>query len=267
MKKFANYFLALIFLGMISCQVQEEVKTNETISTDVLMKIRRLGFGNQNVKRIAEGYLVEGDIIVTEENLEATPTTQFLRIGEEEQYRTFFTVYALPRTISVSLGSTLPSTYVAALDEAIKRYNDLNLLIKFQRVSSGAKISIVKAPSDAPYLASAGFPTSAGEPFNKVLLNSTYLGSSTSLTFRNYIATILAHEIGHCIGFRHTDYMNRAYSCGGSAVNEGASTVGAVHIPGTPTSASSGSFMLACIGNLVNRPFTSSDKVALNFLY
>ena len=40
--------------------------------------------------------------------------------------------------------------------------------------------------------------------------------------------------MGHCIGFRHTDYMNRAYSCGGSPANEGASSVGAILIPGHP---------------------------------
>lgn len=40
--------------------------------------------------------------------------------------------------------------------------------------------------------------------------------------------------MGHCIGFRHTDYMNRSYSCRGSAVNEGSAGVGAVYIPGTP---------------------------------
>ena len=77
----------------------------------------------------------------------------------------------------------------------------------------------------------------------------------------------MAHELGHCIGFRHTDYMNRSYSCGGSAVNEGASTVGAVHIPGTPTGPSSGSWMLACIGSNVNRPFTSADRTALAYVY
>ena len=93
---------------------------------------------------------------------------------------------------------------------------------------------------------------------------SAYLGSNPGT---NYLGTILAHEMGHCIGFRHTDYMNRSFSCGGSAVNEGASTVGAVLIPGTPSGPVSGSWMLACIGSGQNRPFNSSDIVALNYLY
>ncbi len=43
--------------------------------------------------------------------------------------------------------------------------------------------------------------------------------------------------------------------------------VGAVHIPGTPTGANSGSWMLACIGSGVNRPFNTNDVTALNYVY
>jgi hypothetical protein len=90
------------------------------------------------------------------------------------------------------------------------------------------------------------------------------IGTSYAST---YIATIFAHEMGHCIGFRHTDYMNRAYSCGGSYYNEGASTVGAIHIPGTPTGADPNSWMLACIGYGANRPFNANDVTALRYVY
>jgi hypothetical protein len=167
------------------------------------------------------------------------------------------------------VSSYLPYSYVVATDSAIARYNALRdqygnpLLIRFARVSSGGHIVINPAPSGSSYLASAGFPSDAGNPYTQVLVNRSYLDYWYSKT----TISILTHEIGHCIGFRHTDYMNRAYSCGGSAVNEGASTVGAKLIPGTPAGADPNSFMLACIGNGVNRPFNSNDKIAMNWLY
>ena len=43
------------------------------------------------------------------------------------------------------------------------------------------------------------------------------------------------------LGFRHTDYMNRSYSCKGRPVNEGAGNSGAINIPGTPVGSDSGS--------------------------
>jgi hypothetical protein len=61
--------------------------------------------------------------------------------------------------------------------------------------------------------------------------------------------------------------MNRAYSCGGTAVNEGSAGVGAINIPGTPTGPDPNSWMLSCIGSGQDRPFNANDVIALNYLY
>ena len=249
-----------------SCQREETPVAQEQpeqISEVTLGRIYQLGFGTKNVVRVPEGYLVEGDILLTDQMLGEVAEQKLLRVGSEEQYRTTNLVNAgAGRTITVSISNRLPSSYVAALDVAIARFNAENLSIRFQRVSSGANISIVRGSGS--YLASAGFPTSAGDPHNQIKVNSSYLGNNPGA---NYLGTILAHEIGHCIGFRHTDYADRSYSCGGSFYNEGASTVGAILIDGTPAGPDPNSWMLACIGTGVNRPFNSNDRTALNFLY
>ncbi|HYE54131.1 MAG TPA: M57 family metalloprotease [Chitinophagaceae bacterium] len=256
--------LAVFSLMAVSCKKDAKVETApDAISDDVLAKIYNLGYGIKNVQKHDEGYLVEGDIVLTHEDLNRNPETIFLRIAGEEQYRTYNLVGSLPRTITVRVATTLPSSYVTATDEAIRRYNAENLRVRFSRVTSGGNIVLSPAPSGSGYLASAGFP-SGGNPYSSVRVNSAYLGSNPGT---NYLATIIAHELGHCIGFRHTDYMSRQYSCGGSAYNEGASSVGAVHIPGTPTGPDSGSWMLACIGSGQNRPFNTNDRTALNYIY
>ncbi|NII25575.1 protease [Pseudoflavitalea sp. X16] len=257
---------ALLTAVFFSCKkdAKETPLPQEAISQQVLDKIYELGFGNKNVARHPEGYLVEGDIVITEEDLRSSPDRKLIRVGDEEQYRTTNTVTGLPRNITVRLNSSLPARYTTALNSAISRYNALGLRITFSRVTSGGNIVINPAPSGAGYLASAGFPSSSGNPYGSVLVNRSYLDTWNI----NTVTSIIAHEIGHCIGYRHTDYANRAYSCGGSAVNEGQAGVGAIHIPGTPTTnAVSGSWMLACIGNGVNRPFISSDITALNYVY
>jgi hypothetical protein len=85
-----------------------------------------------------------------------------------------------------------------------------------------------------------------------------------------YIATILAHEIGHCIGFRHTDYDTRV-SCWPLVGNEDRGvppSERAIHIPGTPVNPDFTSWMLACpVARGENRPFNANDVRALRYLY
>jgi len=252
--------LSCLCLFLAACKKNnQEVSTPQAITQENLEKLHLLGFSHENVT-IDEGeYIVEGDIRISQTEMNSLPDAKFLRVGSEEQYRTFNLVSGLPRTITVSLSSRL-SSYSAALDEALNRYNALSLLITFQRVSSGADIALVRGNGN--YLASAGFP-SGGEPYSQVKINQNAIGNQPLGT----VASIIAHELGHCIGFRHTDYMSRQFSCGGQAVNEGASSVGAVNIPGTPTGPDPNSWMLACIGAGQNRPFNANDRTALNFLY
>jgi hypothetical protein len=247
---------------LFACHKNVATEQTATISDEALSKIYALGFSNKNVTINEEGnYVVEGDIELPSADLDAVPDMQFLRVGSAEQYRTYNLVTRLPRTITVSISNKLPSSYVAALDEAIGRYKAEKLLITFRRVSSGANISIVKGNGN--YLASAGFPTSTGNPYNQIMVNSSIVGSQPQAT----VASILAHEMGHCIGFRHTDYTDRSYSCNGDPVNEGASAIGAVFIPGTNPNPDPNSFMLSCIGSGENRPFNANDKTALKYLY
>ena len=257
-------FKPLLILSVVSLAVscKKDAKVQSDVSQDVLDKIYALGFSNKDVKVDEGGYIVEGDIFIPTERLSATAMdAQLLRIAGEEQYRTFNLVTAIPRTITVSVDSRLPLYIGDATNEAINRYNAETLLLTFQRVSSGGDIQIVKGAGN--YLASAGFPTSGGDPYGQVKVNTNQLGGQPL----NTVASVIAHEMGHCIGFRHTDYMSRQYSCGGAPSNEGAGTIGAVLIPGTPSGPDAGSWMLSCIGSGQNRPFNNNDKVALSFLY
>jgi hypothetical protein len=252
----------IVSFTITACKKEAKETAQEEISQETMTKISNLGFNTSNVQITEGGYLVEGDIFLSEASLNERPTSPKLRIADVEQYRTFNLVTGLPRTITVSVSGSISSAFSAAIDHAIARYNAENLAITFQRVSSGGNINI-RIVNTGQYIASAGFPTSGGDPYNEIKYAKKYTTYSDG-----FMTTVLAHEMGHCIGFRHTDYMNRSYSCG-SGGNEGQETtgVGAVHIPGTPTGPDAASWMLACLSSTTDRPFNSNDKVALNYLY
>lgn len=253
---FAVFFAAIVVLA--SCT--KDVKESEEIPQEVITRLADLGFNTSNVQKIDEGYLVEGDIIIPADRLNETPGEVKLRIAEVEQYHTYNLVSRLPRTIEVYT-TGISGALSEAVDDALARYNAQNLQIKFQRVSSGGDINI-KLVNTRRYIASAGFPDSRGNPYREVKYSAGYANYSNG-----FMTTVIAHELGHCIGFRHTDYMNRSFSCGGSGGNEGSGSVGAVHIPGTPSGPDSGSWMLACLSRTTDRPFNNNDRTALSYLY
>jgi len=246
---------------LVSCE-NESIKKDD-VSEEALAKIYQQGFSTDNVIRVEGGYIVEGDIMLHDGDLDATPNNKVLRIAEVEQYHTTNVVTGTPRTITVTTsGSNITTTLSNGINDAIARYNAENLGLTFVRGgSSGGGDINIRVVNTRQYIASAGFP-SGGNPYNSISYARTYTNYSLG-----FVTTVIAHEMGHCIGFRHTDYMDRSYSCGGSPSNEGASTVGAIYIPGTPTGPDAASWMLACLSATTNRPFNANDKVALGYLY
>ncbi len=276
MKK-AFTFLCLLLVGsgvFYSCQDDQGLESLD-VSDAVRGQLISLGFDviNHAPIKFDQGYLVEGDIYLTPSDLKSM--TQGNKLPMLEQYSTnnlvtggirTFTMYAQQGTCT----SCYSAGMIAGLDEAIRRYNAENLNIKFSRTLNATGANIVmtrlrKGEEAQGILGSSGFP-SGGDPYPQIKMSGV-LESKYNLS-TNGIATIIAHEMGHCVGFRHTDYYNRAISCGGSPSDEGASTIGANLIPGTPATASAAakSWMLACTDG-GDRPFNADDKTALNYLY
>jgi len=259
----SSAIIAFIALTVISCKKNNDasVNNNELSAAEVSM-IKTAGLQPTGAIRLNDKYLIEGDLLLTADELRSISTDSGpeVIVANTEQYRTTKLVTRLPRNIRIRYTGS-HSSISTAVTNAIARYNARGLRLTFQKVTSGAADIIVSDVSNQVYIASSGFP-SGGNPYNSVKFNTDY-----AYLAANTLASVLAHEIGHCIGFRHTDYMDRSYSCGGAPYNEGSAGVGAHHIPGTPTGPDANSWMLACIGNGINRPFNANDRTALNFIY
>lgn len=276
-KLLATSTLALALAVVIfSCNKKDaSLPATENLGKDEKSLIMKAGFNENWAERTADGsYLIEGDILLTKEQLQkmaASAPSHNLVVANEEHYRTYELVNTggTVRTITVSLGSGFPSYYSTGLDQALARYNSYNLNIRFQRVASGGEIQITGAKLGSTIGGgcilgqSAGFP-SGGNPAPGFKL-------STSRCATNYLNTadkadeVMAHELGHTIGFRHTDYVNRA-SCG-STSGEDAGTIGAVWISGTPTTVAGNynSWMMACTNG--SPLFNAEDGIALTTVY
>jgi len=186
--------------------------------------------------------------------------------GDEDSFRHYRTNNLVASTIGLICvdGSRFTGTLSTALDAAIANYNNLDLSFNLVRTAGydpGCDAEIT-AYTYAGLGGGAGFPA-GGVPYNQFSIGTDTASWGLAVTTH-----VITHELGHCLGFRHTDYYNRDISCGYGFDNEGDAGIGAVHIPGTPTTAVwNGSVMNACFNGGSTGVWTAADVTALVELY
>jgi len=247
----------LLALGACS----EATDDSPEATDEIVQNLRTAGFPASEIEvREDRTVWVGGDAVV---GLDASRELAGVRVDAPDEFRQYRTTNLIDSTIATICVSAVGWTgnMSTALDSAISNYNILNLSFNMRRTTgnpSGCD-AVITANAVPGTGGSAGFPSN-GDPYHEINIG-TGIGSLANLT------QVTTHELGHTIGFRHTDFYNRTISCGIGG-DEGQSDSGAHHIPNTPTTAVlNGSVMNACYNSGSTGAWTIGDVSANNELY
>lgn len=279
--KFSRIALLLVGASFFACQSEDnnqpEAVADNGVSNEIIAKLADFDINtNHGVKKVnfllPDGtttpmYQMEEDIHMSEEQILNLPNLQELS-GRNYHTNNLVAQNTVINIIGLTGGGTqaLPSKEQTALQWAVNNYNRLNLTIRFN-LTFGTNwrpqdmvVYLGTPPRAGAAGGRAGFPSN-GKPFKFVQIYN--LGSFNT----NVIEHVITHEIGHSVGFRHTDYTTRQSCPASSQGNEGAGSIGANPIPGTPAGYDPTSIMLACFSSSTNGEFNNNDITALRYLY
>ena len=296
--KYAAFAVLALSFGFISCETEDtlEPQTQGISFVDNVINMNKMGNRTPvNDQALLEGirsldldvgvvskgdfHLPDGtveeriyigsDIALKRSELDIMIETASDPIAK--QYRTNNLVTGSNLTIDI-LGYTggsqaLSSKAQTALQWAVDNYNNLNTTLQFnltfgtnfQAADMVVYDNTVNNPNGTGGV--AGFPNSAGQPNKFVQIYGIEQFST------NVNEHVITHEIGHSIGFRHSDWFDRLSCPPSSQGNEGTGSDGAIHIPGTPTGRDVTSVMQACFSTSEDGEFNGNDIIALEFMY
>jgi predicted Zn-dependent protease len=265
--------IAVIMLAQ-SCKKadlkQEEALTPEQIEQLKSFVASSTGFPLTSIDyNSTKKYFVAGkDILISlkdaQTRLKNTEISASSTEGRDQRVYVYTVTPSNAANIAIYADNTVPTDWLAALDAAIANWNSTNSHVFMKRVTAttttttsgrGKKKTTTTTSTPPAYniivktlyndstsmVAQAYMPYSDGTVGNEVDINTYYSTLSSS-----YKTFALTHELGHTIGFTHTD-----------------GTYGNL-IPGTPDTDPNSvmnSFVLPWNG------FTTYDVIAVNTLY
>ncbi len=278
MKKI-NLLLLLTAIIFTSCDNENELIHENNESQELTLKpanpnhpvVKKLIKDGTNLNEIKEGkeFFHVNDLLFTKKisDYEIDLNNDENLSTKKRQYREAGIVSLFNLRISVFLDPSLRNVYENALIQAINRYNNINNCGLFLTYSTNRSSSIVIDPtfSNDDFWGKAQFPTRS-RVGRQVLINTRINGNLNSLNQR---IELMLHEIGHCLGLRHTDWRSNGEGSYGSFFDFlGIRPGQPVHISGTPSDESDGnSIMWSSLGNTPLIGFSNFDLVALRTLY
>lgn len=281
--------LVLFTLTIYSCKKSESPTVAPEAKVDIdpaaVARIKELGFQTDGIKESGDYYIVEGDIRIAKNALNANKNPEKVMNlgGKIAQGHTNQLIQGNLTNVIITQ-EDFDTRWFYAIREAVAAWNAIgncriNLIHSYNQFyapytsSVTPHITVRKSNMGTGAFGMADFPTDGGQAganiwVNHITNNVTSSGADNGVP-RSHEQDVfmLIHEIGHCLGLRHTDYNGE-----GNYDNYGR-YVGVNVTPGTPSTgaASADPNSVMNSGRLGTSrtwsSFSSYDIIAAQYLY
>ncbi|SFE86374.1 Dual-action HEIGH metallo-peptidase [Chitinophaga sp. CF118] len=213
------FALFLFSFFVISCRKENQVsetppKQTEDVATlrSFLSEVTGAKTDKITFDDAKKEFTIDGDVIMSlksasEHYAKAAATSSEDAGGRTTQRRYDFIMNTtVAGSVTIYADGTVPTAWQTAIDQAISNWNGTDCLVKLSRVTSPFEARIVfSSYTDASTttIAFASFPDVTGNCGPTVNINLYY--STLSASRKQFAIT---HELGHCLGFMHTNQAN-----------------------------------------------------------
>jgi hypothetical protein len=233
LKNLLSLALLTVIVFTQSCK-KSDLPKEDTISAEEMQQLKtfvssstELPLTSVEYNAVKKEFVAANDIVVSLANArQRLKSTEISSPGTERAGQRVYTYTVTPTnaaSIAIYADNTVPTDWLAALDQAIANWNSTNSHVYMKRVTTttttvttgkGKNKTTTTTTVPAPYnvivktlydastsmVAQAYMPYYDGTAGNEVDINTYY--STLSASYKTFALT---HELGHTIGFTHTD--------------------------------------------------------------